>query len=134
MGEALARGLLAAGALDARDLCASVRTEERRHALAALLGPTQVHGDALDGGARKVAESSDVVVGGVKPDAVGEVLDALSPHLDVSRHLVVSIAAGVTLDANGPQVAKGSEDRAGDAQHADAGGVWRFGVLPERRG
>ena len=108
MGEALARGLLAAGALDASDLCASVRTEERRLALAALLGASQVHGDALDGGAQKVAESSDVVVVGVKPDAVGEVLDALAPHLDVSRHLVVSIAAGVTLDAMAARLPKGA--------------------------
>jgi pyrroline-5-carboxylate reductase len=108
MGEALARGLLAAGALDASDLCASVRTEERRQALAALLGPSQVHGDALDGGAQKVAERSDVVVVGVKPDAVGEVLDALAPHLDVSRHLVVSIAAGVTLDAMARRLPKGA--------------------------
>ena len=108
MGEALARGLLAAGALDASDLCASVRTDERRRALATLLGPSRVHGDALDGGAEKVAESSDVVVVGVKPDAVGEVLDALAPHLDVSRHLVVSIAAGVTLGAMARRLPKGA--------------------------
>lgn len=108
MGEALARGLLAAGALDAGGLCASVRTEERRLALTALLGASRVFGDALDGGAQKVAESSDVIVVGVKPDAVGEVLDALSPHLDVSRHLVVSIAAGVTLDAMARRLPEGS--------------------------
>ena len=108
MGEALARGLLAAGALDAGGLCASVRTEERRRALTALLGASRVFGDALDGGARSVAESSDVIVVGVKPDAVGEVLDALRPHLDVSRHLIVSIAAGVTLDAMARRLPEGA--------------------------
>ncbi len=29
---------------------------------------------------------------------MGEVLEALSPHLDARRHLIVSIAAGITLD------------------------------------
>ena len=158
MGEALARGLLAAGALDAGGLCASVRTEERRLALGALLGASRVFGDALDGGAQKVAESSDVIVVGVKvksfffffsflhspslkkklffrglplahsllslppispfpintqikskkPDAVGEVLDALAPHLDVSKHLIVSIAAGLTLDAMARRLPEGA--------------------------
>ena len=46
MGEALARGLLAAGVLDASDLCASVRTDERRRALAAGPGAWTTLGQA----------------------------------------------------------------------------------------
>jgi len=98
MGEALARGLVGAGVLSAGDITASIRTPARR-AVLERFGATVV-GDAISGGgAAAVAAAADVVVIGVKPGAVPAVLDALAPHLDVGRHLVVSIAAGVPLAA-----------------------------------
>jgi pyrroline-5-carboxylate reductase len=98
MGEALARGLVDAGAVAPAAITASVRTPARRAVLEAF-GATVV-GDAVSGGgAAAVAAASDLIVVGVKPAAVGAVLAALAPHLDPRRHLVVSIAAGVPLAA-----------------------------------
>lgn len=110
MGEAFARGLLAAGVVPASDLRASVRTPERREALAALLGGYEnVFGDALLGGARQVAETSDVIILSVKPAAAGKVLESLAPYLDVKRHLIVSIAAGIPLAAIESRLCRGAK-------------------------
>lgn len=46
----------------------------------------------------EVAAAADVLVLAVKPQVMADVLAELRPHLE-ARHLVVSIAAGVTLDA-----------------------------------
>ena len=98
MGEALLRGLLDSGCLAPADVSASVRTESRQVAIKSL-GVDAVHGDALTGGAAAVAAASDVIIVAVKPAAFPAVLDALAPSIDVGRHLVVSIAAGITTAA-----------------------------------
>ena len=96
MGEALARGLVGAGALQASAITASVRTPGRRAILEAF--GASVVGDAVTGGgAAAVAGAADVLVIGVKPAAVPAVLASLGPHIDPARHLVVSIAAGIPL-------------------------------------
>jgi pyrroline-5-carboxylate reductase len=98
MGEALARGLASAGVLRPADITASVRSPARRAVLEAF--GAAVHGDAVTGGgAAAVAAVSDILVIGVKPGAVPAVLAALAPAIETTRHLVVSIAAGVTLGA-----------------------------------
>lgn len=96
MGEALLRGMIAAGCLTPAQVSVSVRTETRKAGLRAL-GVIAVHGDALQGGAAAVAAASDVVVLATKPASFPAVLAALAPAINVDRHLIVSIAAGVTL-------------------------------------
>ncbi|OYW17530.1 MAG: pyrroline-5-carboxylate reductase [Planctomycetales bacterium 12-60-4] len=51
---------------------------------------------AIVTGIADLARSSDVIILAVKPQQMASVLVSLQPHLE-SRHLVVSIAAGVTL-------------------------------------
>lgn len=92
------RGFLAAGCITPADLSASVRSESRRDALAAL-GVNSLHGDALHGGAAAVAAAADIIVVAVKPSAFPDVLAALAPAIDTDRHLVISIAAGITTAA-----------------------------------
>jgi len=44
----------------------------------------------------EVVQFSDIVFFGVKPHQIRDVLKEVSPNINVSRHLIVSIAAGVT--------------------------------------
>ena len=80
------------------EISASVRSQGRKTALAAL-GVDSLHGDALHGEAAEVAAASDVIIVAVKPSAFRDVLTALAPAIDTDRHLVISIAAGVTTAA-----------------------------------
>lgn len=91
MGEALARGLLAAKLVARERLLMSDADAARRAAIAEQLGV-----ELLDDNGRLVRESRVVVVA-LKPDVVRDVLPALA-DLITPDHLVVSIAAGVTLD------------------------------------
>jgi pyrroline-5-carboxylate reductase len=90
MATALAAGWIQAGLTSADRVCGSDPVIAARNAFAAQSGAT-VLADNL-----QVVASSDVVVAAVKPqhmaDMLHEVRGALAP-----RHLVVSIAAGVTL-------------------------------------
>ncbi len=96
MSGALVGGFLSAGTVEQSNVYASVRSPERQQALREK-GFTNVYGDALHGGAREVAAKSDIIFLGIKPQMIQPVLHALAPHLDPDRHLVVSIAAGITL-------------------------------------
>jgi pyrroline-5-carboxylate reductase len=90
MATALCRGWLAAG-LITRDACrAGDPDAEVREQFLAATG-VGVGKDNLD-----VVRASDVVVIAVKPQNVPEILEEIEPEL-ADRHLVVSIAAGVTL-------------------------------------
>lgn len=92
MAEALLDGMLKAGAAAVDKLYASDPSAERRTVLAEKIGEN-VFADNL-----RLVEACRVVVLSVKPNVVpvvaAEIADALTPD-----HLVVSIAAGVTLAA-----------------------------------
>jgi pyrroline-5-carboxylate reductase len=93
MASALVRALMDRGCIGADGVCAS----DHSTALARSVGIEKTFAAAAAGGAELVAHASDVVLIGVKPQGVPEVLAALKPHIVPSKHLVVSIAAGVTL-------------------------------------
>ena len=95
MGEALIRGFLDAGAATPGRICASVATFERRERLQGL-GIGNIFEDAKEGGAASIAQNSDVIFLGVKPQIMVEILDSLAPVLE-PHHLVISIAAGIKL-------------------------------------
>lgn len=95
MSGALVGGFLNAGILNPKDICASVRSQERKKYLMDM-GLDNVYDDALHGGAQSVAENSNVILLGVKPQVIKPVLHALAPHIK-PKHLIVSIAAGITL-------------------------------------
>lgn len=91
MGEAIVRGLLAGG-WDPESVDALVRGPERAADLSENLGIRADVDPAV------VIPSSDVVVIAVKPKDMSDVLQAIAAHLD-RESVVVSVAAGVTLDA-----------------------------------
>jgi pyrroline-5-carboxylate reductase len=107
MGEALIRGFIKSGVSTAGRISASVATFERRELLSAM-GINNVFDAAADGGAAGIAGASDVIVLGVKPQAMGPVLRALGPHVG-PRHLIISIAAGIRIETL--EVAMGAGSR-----------------------
>lgn len=92
MAEALLRGLLGTGTLvPHRCVVANKSNDERLGRLAAQLGVRTTRDKA------RLMREGDVVILAVKPHDVPEVLGEIAPHAE-PRHLVVSVAAGVSLD------------------------------------
>lgn len=91
MGEAILRGLLSAG-WSSDTVTAMVRTDSRATELKRELGVET----STDAG--EVVPGANVVVVAVKPKDVAAVLTKIAPHLDADA-LIVSVAAGVTLEA-----------------------------------
>lgn len=90
MAQALAKGWIQAGVVRAEDLLGYEISPEAGEAARAL-GVTLVNSNA------DLARPSDVLILAVKPQSMADVASELKGHLE-SRHLVVSIAAGITLD------------------------------------
>ncbi|WZP00051.1 pyrroline-5-carboxylate reductase [Isosphaeraceae bacterium EP7] len=90
MATALMRGMIRAGTALPTSIVASDTIPEAREALARETGIRALASNA------EVAEASDVLVLAVKPQSMTSVLAELAPHVD-PRHLVVSIAAGISL-------------------------------------
>lgn len=95
MSGALLRGFLSAGLRKPEDASACVRSPTSRAALERL-SIREVHGDALKGGAARVAQGSRVLLLGVKPQGLPPVLEALAPHV-TPEHLIISVVAGAQL-------------------------------------
>jgi pyrroline-5-carboxylate reductase len=91
MAEALARGLIAKGVVRPGQLACTDPVQARRDLFASL-------GAASYATAAEVARCADVLVVAVKPQYAAPVLLELRPLLDASRHVIVSIAAGITLE------------------------------------
>jgi pyrroline-5-carboxylate reductase len=90
MATALARGWLTAGLIMAEPACASDPLPQARQAFAAETGLRTTENN------REVVATSDVLVLAVKPQAMATLLADIRPAVN-ARHLLVSIAAGVTL-------------------------------------
>lgn len=89
MGEILASGMLRAGAREAGQIIVADADPDRVRQVAGSLGV----GSAVSN--REAVQGAGVVVLAVKPKDVGAVLAEIAPALG-DRHLVVSIAAGIT--------------------------------------
>ena len=92
MARSLIAGLLAAGHPAGRLIAAD--PDPRQVAASLELGPIATSADNA-----AVAAASDVIVLAIKPQVMAAVCRALRPHLDASRHLLISIAAGIPLQA-----------------------------------
>jgi pyrroline-5-carboxylate reductase len=90
MATALAQGMLRAGLAPATSICASDPLPTARTLL------NEDTGIAVFESNREVAAHSDVLVLAVKPQSMNQVLAELRPVL-TADHLVVSIAAGITI-------------------------------------
>ncbi len=90
MAEAIARGLIARGVVEASNVVASAPRPERRGYLAETYGLRAVADNAT------AVRNADVVLLCVKPQTIPQVLPELRQALN-PRQLVISIAAGVSL-------------------------------------
>lgn len=88
MGEAIIKGLLDVGALDAASIVVAEPMAERRATLEA------AHDVRCVESAAEAAEAGDIVLLAVKPQVMDDVLDSVSDK--IGSALVVSIAAGIT--------------------------------------
>ena len=91
MATALAKGFLRAGLVTPSNLFAS---DVAKGALDAFAAETKASVNIAN--ATTVA-AADVLFLAVKPDQVADLLSQLKASLDLSRHLIISIAAGVSL-------------------------------------
>ena len=95
MGGAILHGLVAAG-LTAGGVTATNRSIAKAAELADLPGVTSVALEVNPDGNTAAVASADIVLVGVKPAMVPDLLDEIAPHLRPGA-VVVSLAAGVTL-------------------------------------
>ena len=96
MGGAILRGVVASGIRVDGGITATNRTPEKAAAFAALDGVRSIAlSETADGNADAVAKARIVLVG-VKPAMVPDLLREIAPHL-ADDAIVVSLAAGVTL-------------------------------------
>jgi len=91
MATALARGFLQTGLVTPAQLCASDVLAAGRDAFARDTGGS-VHADN-----GQVLAHAEIIFLAVKPDQIAEVVSGVSARLETQRHLLVSIAAGVSL-------------------------------------
>jgi len=92
MGEALIRGLISSGMRKAADITAYDVSSERLQEVAGTLGIGTARSN------REVVGNADVVFLAVKPNTVPAVLEDVRGSV-TPEHLIVSIAAGVTIES-----------------------------------
>ncbi|QAY60387.1 pyrroline-5-carboxylate reductase [Microbacterium protaetiae] len=95
MGGAILHGLVESG--QASDLIVTNRTAAKAQALAGLTGVRSIALEQQAEGNTDAAAAADVVLVGVKPAMVPDLLREIAPALSAGT-VVVSIAAGVTID------------------------------------
>jgi pyrroline-5-carboxylate reductase len=91
MGEAIISGLLKSGVYTTKDIQAAEIAESRREYI------TQTYQIKCTDNTKKVVAFGNIVVIAVKPGVVGKILQLAKPAIKRGT-IVVSIAAGVTLD------------------------------------
>jgi pyrroline-5-carboxylate reductase len=102
MAEALIKGLLGKKLVSSGNIYVCDPSTERQAIL------KDEYGVNVYGTGDEVCGNADTIVLAVKPQIMGHVLDTLSPLLE-ERHLVISIAAGITLsmlESNLPQTTR----------------------------
>lgn len=96
MGGAILRGVVASGVRIDGGITATNRTAEKAEAFAGLDGVTSIALADRPEGNVEAAAGARVVLVGVKPAMVPDLLREIAPHLAADA-IVVSVAAGVTL-------------------------------------
>ncbi len=90
MAEALIKGLLSEGLFKPGRIMASDPSKDRRHHLKKTF---EIETTSEN---RKVVEGSDAIILAVKPQVMEDVLEDIRPYVS-SKHLIISIAAGITI-------------------------------------
>ena len=92
MAQAILKGMLAAGYPQSK-ISASGRTQSKLDVLAA---DTGIHTSADN---LALCHQADVIVLGVKPQMMGDLVQSIAPAVDVSTQLIVSVAAGILANS-----------------------------------
>jgi pyrroline-5-carboxylate reductase len=90
MGEVLAKGILTAGLISAKDMIIMDIVKQRLEYF------KETYGVAVTDSSRKLVKDSDVIMLAVKPQSMAEALILLEKIIDKSK-LVISIAAGIQI-------------------------------------
>lgn len=106
MGGAILQGLVRSG-LDTGGVTVTNRTAAKASALAGLDGVTSVALEERPEGNADAAAGADIVLVGVKPAMVPDLLTEIAPHLRPGS-IVVSLAAGVTIATFESRLAPGT--------------------------
>ncbi|HIG37257.1 MAG TPA: pyrroline-5-carboxylate reductase, partial [Oceanospirillaceae bacterium] len=88
MAQAILKGMLAAGYPQDK-ISASGRTQSKMDALAAATG---IHTSTNN---LVLCQQADIIVLGVKPQMMGDLVKSIAPAVDPSQQLVISVAAGI---------------------------------------
>ncbi|MCE0508855.1 pyrroline-5-carboxylate reductase [Microbacterium sp. KKR3/1] len=96
MGGAILRGVVASGIRIDGGITATNRTAEKAEAFEGLEGVTSIALAERPDGNAEAAAGARIVLVGVKPAMVPDLLREIAPHLAADA-IVVSVAAGVTL-------------------------------------
>ena len=91
IGEALIRGILDSKKIGEEDLCSSDKKEERRNII------TKEYSIKCFESNLDVVKNSDVVILAIKPNEVKNVIIEIQDGV-TSKHLLITIAAGVTIN------------------------------------
>ncbi|MBT2484883.1 MULTISPECIES: pyrroline-5-carboxylate reductase [unclassified Microbacterium] len=96
MGGAILRGVVASGILIDGGITATNRTAEKAQTLAQVDGVTSIALSEKPQGNADAVAGARIVLVGVKPGMVPDLLREIAPHL-ADDSIIVSLAAGVTL-------------------------------------
>lgn len=107
MGGAIMRGLVQSGTCRPEKLICTAKSEATRNKIREYNVSIRVSGD----NASSVAEA-DIIILAVKPWLVANVMEEIRPSLDLGRQILVSVAAGITLNQL-VEMASSSSDRDG---------------------
>ncbi len=91
MAEAMIKGLLSSQTIEACKIYVSEPIQERRNYL------VQAYEVKVFERNSALVKEADIIILAVKPQVLSEVLAEISPAIEVKRHLVISIAAGISL-------------------------------------
>lgn len=92
LGGAIARGLFSSGKIKANELFISNAHQPKLDAL-----KKDIPGVFTTLDNKEAAKQGDIVILAVKPWLIKEVIEGITPVLDAKRQLIVSVAAGVSL-------------------------------------
>ncbi len=92
MGGAIARGLIASGSWQAGNLICTAKTNASLTRIQATLPGVQATQDNW-----QAASEADIILLAVKPWLMAGVIEEIRPVLDLKRQLIISVAAGISL-------------------------------------
>lgn len=93
MGGAILRGLIKSGTCRPEDLVCTAKSEATLKNICKYDANIRVNSNNA-----AAAAEADIIILAVKPWLVAEVMEEIRPSLDLGRQIIVSVAAGITLN------------------------------------